>query len=70
MKKNVTLMLMWEEYKEKHPDGVKYTQFCERYRKFKKDNQISQHKEHKQTKRRKLIGPKVQCPTLNRKQEK
>ena len=46
-KKHVTLMLLWEEYKEKHPDGIMYTQFCERYRKFKKDNKISLHKEHK-----------------------
>ena len=27
-KKHVTLMLLWEEYKEKHPDGIMYTQFC------------------------------------------
>lgn len=46
-KKSVTLMLLWEEYKEKYPDGIMYTQFCDRYRKFKKDNQISMHKEHK-----------------------
>ena len=46
-KKNITLMLLWEEYKEKHPDGIMYTQFCDRYRKFKKDNKISLHKEHK-----------------------
>jgi len=46
-KKNVTLMLLWEEYKEKHPDGIMYTQFCERYRKFKKENQLTIHKEHK-----------------------
>ena len=46
-KKSVTLMLLWEEYKEKHPDGIMYTQFCDRYRKFKKDNQIFMHKEHK-----------------------
>lgn len=35
-KKKVTLMLLWEEYKEKHPGGIMYTQFCDRYRKFKK----------------------------------
>ncbi|WP_157834827.1 IS21 family transposase [Acetivibrio clariflavus] len=46
-KKNVTLMLLWEEYKEKHPDGIMYTQFCERYRNFKKLNKISLHKHHK-----------------------
>ncbi len=46
-KKSVTLMLLWEEYKEKHPDGIMYTQFCERYKNFKKDNKLSMHKEHK-----------------------
>lgn len=46
-KKSVTLMLLWEEYKEKHPNGIMYTQFCERYRKFKKNNQITMHIEHK-----------------------
>jgi transposase len=46
-KKSVTLMLLWEEYKERHPDGIMYTQFCDRYNKFKKDNDISMHKEHK-----------------------
>ncbi|MDF2524160.1 MAG: Integrase core domain protein, partial [Clostridiales bacterium] len=46
-KKNVTLMLLWEEYKEQHPEGIMYTQFCERYRNFKKNNKISIHKEHK-----------------------
>lgn len=46
-KKGVTLMLLWEEYKEKHPDGIMYTQFCERYRNFKKDNNITMHIEHK-----------------------
>lgn len=46
-KKSVTLMLLWEEYKENHPDGIMYTQFCDRYRNFKKNNQISMHKEHK-----------------------
>jgi transposase len=46
-KKNVTLMLLWEEYKEQHPDGIMYTQFCERYRNFKTNNKISMHKEHK-----------------------
>jgi transposase len=46
-KKSVTLMLLWEEYKEKHPDGIMYTQFCERYRNFKQSNQMTLHKEHK-----------------------
>ena len=31
-RKNVTLQLVWEEYKQEHPDGFQYTQFCVRYR--------------------------------------
>jgi transposase len=46
-KKSVTLMLLWEEYKDKHPDGIMYTQFCERYRNFKKHNDITMPIEHK-----------------------
>ena len=46
-KPNVTLMKLWEEYKREHPDGIMYTQFCERYRTFKISNKISMHKEHK-----------------------
>lgn len=30
-KKGVTLMLLWEEYKEKHPDGIMYTQWYHVY---------------------------------------
>lgn len=46
-KKGLTLMLLWEEYKEAHPSGLMYTQFCERYRKFKKINKLTMHIEHK-----------------------
>ena len=46
-KKGLTLMLLWEEYKEAHPDGIMYTQFCDRYRKFKKSNRLTMHIEHK-----------------------
>lgn len=46
-KKSVTLMLLWEEYKEQNPDGIMYSQFCDRYSNFKKDNKISMRKEHK-----------------------
>jgi len=46
-KKSVTLMLLWEEYKEKYADGIMYTQFCERYRNFKKQNQITMRINHK-----------------------
>jgi transposase len=31
-RKGVTLMLLWQEYKEAHPDGYQYSQFCRLYR--------------------------------------
>lgn len=33
-RKGVTLMLLWQEYKARYPEGVQYSQFCERYRQF------------------------------------
>jgi len=46
-KKAVTLMILWEEYKETYPHGLMYTQFCSRYRDFKKANKLTMHIEHK-----------------------
>ena len=31
-RKGVTLQLLWQEYREAHPEGYGYTQFCEHYR--------------------------------------
>ncbi len=31
-RKGVTLVLLWEEYKAVHPEGLQYSQFCDRYR--------------------------------------
>jgi hypothetical protein len=31
-RKGVTLQLLWLEYKDQHPDGYQYSQFCQRYR--------------------------------------
>lgn len=31
-RKHVTLMLLWSEYKQAHPEGYQYSWFCERYR--------------------------------------
>ena len=33
-KKNVTLALLWDEYKACQPDGYQYSQFCKLYREF------------------------------------
>ena len=31
-RKNVTLNLLWQEYKEQHPDGYQYSWYCQSYR--------------------------------------
>jgi len=33
-KHNVSLKLLWTEYKEANPDGLQYSQYCERYRQW------------------------------------
>lgn len=35
-KVGVTKLLLWDEYKEKHPDGVQSTQFCEHFNRWLK----------------------------------
>jgi len=46
-KKGVTLTLLWVEYKEEHPDGYQYTQFCEYYRRWKGSLDPCLRQEHK-----------------------
>ena len=33
---NLTLQLVWEEYREQHPDGYRYSRFCQLYREWEK----------------------------------
>jgi transposase len=40
-KKGVTRQLLWLEYKEQYPDGYGYSQFCERYQKWKQCLDVS-----------------------------
>jgi len=46
-KKGVTLGLLWEEYKTRHPDGYMYTQFCTKYREYRKKNSVYMRKFYK-----------------------
>ena len=34
LRKSVTLMLLWQEYKEQYPDGYQYSQFCHLFRQW------------------------------------
>lgn len=46
-KKGVTLMLLWQEYKERNPDGYQYTQFCDHYRHWAKNHEVYMRQHHK-----------------------
>jgi len=46
-KRGVTLKLLWDEYKDQHPDNhYQYTQFCEYYRRWAKVQSPSAHFQH------------------------
>ena len=46
-KPNVTLALLWEEYKQDYPDGYQYSQFCELFRRYRKTLNYSMRQDHK-----------------------
>lgn len=37
---------LWDEYKQKHPDGYSYSQFCERFKQWKESRSASMHFEY------------------------
>lgn len=46
-KTGVTLELLHLEYLEKHPNGYRYTQFCERYREWLDTRHLTMRQEHR-----------------------
>jgi transposase len=46
-KPGVTLALLHQEYREQHPDGYGYTQFCEYYRRWASTRGLTMRMEHK-----------------------
>lgn len=46
-KPDVTLALLWEEYKGQNPNGYQYAQFCNLYRAYRKTLNYSMRQEHK-----------------------
>ena len=40
-RRGVTLQLLHHEYRERHPDGYGYTQFCDHYRRWCQDRRLS-----------------------------
>jgi transposase len=45
--KGVTLMLLWFEFKEHHPDGYSYSQFCRNYRTWRGHLDVVMRQDHK-----------------------
>ena len=46
-RKHLTLQRVWQEYREQHPDGYSYSQYCERYRQWKSRQNLVMLQEHK-----------------------
>jgi transposase len=46
-KKGMTLMLLWVEHKELHPNGYEYSQFCQLYRTWRKKLDVTMRQDHK-----------------------
>jgi transposase len=45
--KHVTLQLLWQEYKEAHPDGYQYSRFCELYNRWARKLDVVLRQEHR-----------------------
>ena len=45
--KNLTLTLLWLEYKERDPDGLQYSQYCLLYRQWRKKLDVSMRQDHR-----------------------
>jgi transposase len=43
----LTLELLWEEYREQHPSGYCYSRFCKLYRQWKRAKQVVMRQEHR-----------------------
>src|SRR5437867_478444 len=46
-RKHVTLALLWQEYKDQHPDGYQYSQFCELYHRWLATLGVWMRQEHR-----------------------
>ena len=45
-RKHVTLAMLWDEYIERHPDGYRYSRFCELYRSWASRLSVTMRQAH------------------------
>lgn len=46
-RKGMTLQLLWQEYRQTHPQGYHYTRFCQLYRQWAKSHKLSMRQRHR-----------------------
>lgn len=46
-RKGVTLMLLWQEYKTQHPDGLQYSRFCDSYQAWRGQRDLVMRQTHR-----------------------
>lgn len=45
--KHLTLQLVWEEYRATHPEGYRYSRFCELYQRWRRQQEVVLRQEHR-----------------------
>jgi transposase len=45
--RDLTLELLWEEFRQQHPDGYSYSRFCKLYRHWKKRQDVVMRQDHR-----------------------
>lgn len=45
--KHLTLQLVWHEYREQHPDGYRYSRFCELYQRWRRHQEVVLRQDHR-----------------------
>jgi len=58
----VTLMLLWDEYRQAHPDGYAYSQFCEHYHRWRRHLDVVMRQSHKAGEKLFVDFPGMQIP--------
>ena len=46
-RKEVTLFLLWQEYKQRYPEGYQYSRFCDLYREWRSKLSVSMRQTHR-----------------------
>ena len=64
-RKDVTLQLLWLEYKEGAPDGYQYSQFCRRYREWQRHVDVVMRQEHRAGEKLFVDWPGATVPIVN-----